>query len=190
MSVAVTQLRPLPATLLASSFTDREDVKQALLATSCIPFYFKGARPFVTFRGAPAVDGFSRWSGNSGHQKQDALADDPGLPFPQRRWGSRRTTSSRRRRRRWGSLLQCALGAPPVDDSCWRALAAGAADAGKFIDAEVVGCCYNGERKRNKNGRETTIRRSLWCSPALGWSCRPRGRRARRTGRIARPPRP
>ena len=58
VSVAVTQFKPLPAPLLASSFTDQDDVKQALLATSCIPFYFKGARPFVTFRGAPAVDGF------------------------------------------------------------------------------------------------------------------------------------
>ena len=136
VSVAVTQFRPLPTPLLASSFTDQEDIKQALLATSCIPFYFKGLRPYVTFRGAPAVDGFFAV------ERRLFGAPDTGArrtirvcPFPAATIGLEADDVIAPADASLGSLLQCALGAPPVDDSYLEGLfARGAADAEKFLD--------------------------------------------------------
>lgn len=56
VALAVTQILPRPRALLVSRFDDAADVKAAILATSCIPFYFD-ARPALPFRGGVAVDG-------------------------------------------------------------------------------------------------------------------------------------
>lgn len=57
VSIAITRFTPFPQGELVSTYNDATDVKRALLATSCIPFYFAPS-PFVFFRGWPAVDGF------------------------------------------------------------------------------------------------------------------------------------
>ena len=136
VSVAVTQFKPLPTPLLASSFTDQDDVKRALLATSCIPFYFKGLRPYVTFRGAPAVDGFFAVERKYfGAPECDAQRTIRVCPFPASTIGLEAEDVIAPSDASLGSLLQCALGAPPVDDSYLEGLfARGAADAGKFLD--------------------------------------------------------
>ena len=136
VSVAVTQFRPLPTPLLASSFTDQEDIKQALLATSCIPFYFKGARPFVQFRGAPAVDGFFAVKrSNFGAPETEARRTIRVCPFPASTIGLEADDVIAPSDASLGSLLQCALGAPPADDSYLEGLfVRGVADAEKFLD--------------------------------------------------------
>ena len=136
VSVAVTQFKPLPTPLLASSFTDQEDIKQALLATSCIPFYFKGARPFVQFRGAPAVDGFFAVKrSNFGAPETEARRTIRVCPFPSTTIGLEAEDVIAPSEASLGSLLQCALGAPPAADDYLEGLfARGVADAEKFLD--------------------------------------------------------
>lgn len=56
VTLAVTQLLPVPRALRVSAFIDREDVKNTILATSCVPFYFKKT-PAMMYRGAVCVDG-------------------------------------------------------------------------------------------------------------------------------------
>ncbi len=63
VTVGVTQLAlaPLPRLFLRpqaiQTFTSREDLIECLLASCCVPFWFTPG-PFVSCRGAPAVDGY------------------------------------------------------------------------------------------------------------------------------------
>ena len=132
VSVAVTQFKPLPTPLLASSFTDQDDVKgapghvvhtvllQGLEAICDVPRR-AGRRRLLR--------GKTRWQLRGAINKR--AADHPGLPVPR---SDDRARGGRRHRAvdaSLGSLLQCALGAPPVDDSYLEGLfARGAADAG------------------------------------------------------------
>ena len=50
LRIAVTQLSPLPKGLLVDSFTSLVDLKQSLIASCAIPFYF-ARTPTVMFRG-------------------------------------------------------------------------------------------------------------------------------------------
>ena len=136
VSVAITQFKPLPTPLLASSFADQDDVKRALLATSCIPFYFKGLRPYVTFRGAPAVDGFFAVERRCfGAPDTNARRTIRVCPFPAASIGLEADDVIAPSDASLGSLLQCALGAPPAGDGYLEGLfARGAADAEKYID--------------------------------------------------------
>ena len=55
-AVAITQLLPRPRALVVDTFTSKQDVINALLASCWIPGYF-GVRPFILFRGAACIDG-------------------------------------------------------------------------------------------------------------------------------------
>ena len=135
VSVAVTQFRPLPTPLFASTFEDKDDVKQALLATSCIPFYFKGARPFVSFRGFPAVDGyFASPRRCFGAPDTAARRTIRVCPFPAATIGLDGADVISPADASLSSLLACALGAPPVADAYLEELFdRGARDAEAFL---------------------------------------------------------
>mmetsp|Transcript_9849 Transcript_9849/g.17317 ORF Transcript_9849/g.17317 Transcript_9849/m.17317 type:complete len:259 (+) Transcript_9849:3-779(+) len=56
LTVSITLVDPLPRNELVSEFSSREDLMDALFASSFIPYYIDG-QPYTTFRGNPAIDG-------------------------------------------------------------------------------------------------------------------------------------
>lgn len=139
VGVGITRFTPLPRGQVVTVFSDNADVKNALLATSCIPFYF-GRSPFVLYRGWPAVDGFFATP-----KSEFGAPDAPGAnttvricPFEARRIGLAGDSISPPRRGgpRLKSLVSCALGSPPADpDFLIQLYEQGKADADRWLAA-------------------------------------------------------
>jgi len=93
----------------------------------------------VTFRGAPAVDGFFAVERKYfGAPETEARRTIRVCPFPSTTIGLEADDVIAPSDASLGSLLQCALGAPPADDSYLEGLfARGVADAEKFLDTKL-----------------------------------------------------
>ena len=125
---------------VVTNFEDLKDVKAALVATSCIPFYFSPS-PVAMFRGWPALDGFF------GQPRPNFGAPDaPGAkvtvriaPFEAKRvrlvGESISPSAPKAGDPDLSDLLACALGNPPVSDKFLVDLFhRGAKDAESWLD--------------------------------------------------------
>mmetsp|Transcript_20331 Transcript_20331/g.26349 ORF Transcript_20331/g.26349 Transcript_20331/m.26349 type:complete len:269 (+) Transcript_20331:114-920(+) len=138
LGIAVLRFQPLPRAQLITYFKDNTDLKSALLATSCIPFYFSYS-PFELFRGTPAIDGFFATPRN-----QFGAPDVPNAtktirisPFYAPDVGIEGPTicPASRNDLELSTLLSCALGNPPASDSFLRSLfELGCHDAQTWLD--------------------------------------------------------
>lgn len=150
VEIAITRFTPFPRGEAISNFTGASDLKSALLATSCIPFYFSKS-PFVFYRQWPAVDGiFASPTSYFGAPELSRASKTVRIcPFEASSVGLRGesiTPSLRRRRQKkssspppppLGDLVACALGSPPVDDDfLLRLFEQGRADAEIYLDQE------------------------------------------------------
>ena len=161
VTVAVTRFAPLPTPTFVSRFNDLADLRQAVLATSCIPydsvwqprrvcradwtqcgrFYFAKA-PCIFYRGAPAVDGFFASPREYfGAPETTAARTIRICPFPAASVGlaSADVIAPAPAEADMGQLFACALGDPPATDDFLRALyARGQRDAPRAVDLEEV----------------------------------------------------
>ena len=121
VTLAVTRLAPWPKGLFVDEFFDLKDLKQCVLATACIPFYFAKA-PCIFYRGAPAVDGvFASPRDRFGAPDTAADATLRVCPFPASRvgldWCGEAVIAPDPTTVDLAELFACALGDPPVADA-------------------------------------------------------------------------
>mmetsp|Transcript_7004 Transcript_7004/g.20556 ORF Transcript_7004/g.20556 Transcript_7004/m.20556 type:complete len:293 (+) Transcript_7004:189-1067(+) len=135
VTVAVTRFTPLPTPTFISQFNDLADLRQAVLATSCIPFYFAKA-PCIFYRGVPAVDGFFAVPRKYfGAPETSAARTIRICPFPKAAVGLASEDVIAPADADLGALFACALGDPPATDGDLRALyARGQRDAREFVE--------------------------------------------------------
>jgi len=143
VTLAVTRLAPWPRPLLVDEWRDLADLKQGILATACIPFYFAKA-PCIFFRGFPAVDGvFASERRFFGAPETAAETTLRVCPFPKERVGlewSDDVIAPSAATADLAALFQCALGDPPVDDAVLaRLYADGERDAEAFLARRAYG---------------------------------------------------
>ncbi|KAJ8613156.1 hypothetical protein CTAYLR_004818 [Chrysophaeum taylorii] len=144
VGIAVTRFAPLPRGELVTTFSDADDVRTALLASSCIPFYF-GRSPFVSFRRLPTIDGFFA-------VPRQYFGAPPALnasvtvrisPFEASRVGlvGEAISPQRGEGPPLGDLVACALGSPPVgDDFLLYLFQQGRRDAASWLETSSKKC--------------------------------------------------